>query len=158
VIGDLVEEYAIRAQAVTSAAAARWYWRQVFFSVPAVLWSGIRQGGLLTAAIAVAVYIGASFVESASFWVIVRLLGPDGRALDVLGVIVGLAAFTAGGYVATWVRPGAAPVLAALVVVSVLTLMVTVTAGPRFWYGLIFLVAGPAAALAGGSLRLARHS
>jgi hypothetical protein len=157
-IGDLIEEYAIRARSASPASAAGWYWGQVLRSAPLVLWSVVRHGGLLTIAIALAVYVGAGFVEEAAFRALIKLLGRDVAGLDVLGVIVGLATFTAGGYVATWVRPGAAPALAAIVLISVLWLMVTVTGNQSPWYGLTFLVAGPLAALAGGSLRHARHS
>jgi heme/copper-type cytochrome/quinol oxidase subunit 4 len=85
-----------------------------------------------------------------------------GRAFSVLSVIVGLATMVFGGYLAAWMRPAAATVLAAIVILVIVVSFVTMRDSAPLWYGLAFLIFGPVAALAGGTLcrvrRTGRHS
>ncbi len=69
--------------------------------------------------------------------------------------MVGLATIVLGGYVAAWIRPGAAQALAGIEMIAVVILMVTMTDSAPLWYGLTFLIIGPLAACAGGILRVA---
>lgn len=157
VLGDLIEEYAIRARSASPATVARWYWGQVSRSIPQVMWFAIRRGGLpSTLSVALAAYVAIGPVESAALAAIARLLG--GRPHTLVGVMVGLATIAVVGYVATWVRPGAAQALAAIVLIAVVLLMATMSGSAPLWYGLTFLIVGPVAALAGGTLCLARRT
>jgi hypothetical protein len=69
------------------------------------------------------------------------------------GVLVGLAAFALGGYLAAVVRPAATKVLAAMIVLVVGTFMIAGVGQAPLWYGLAFLVFGPLTAIAGGAWR-----
>lgn len=159
VVGDLIEESALRTRASTRAAAAWWYWGQVARSIPLVLWSQLRRGQWFgTLGVAIVAYIAASVLESVGTSLILELLRPDPRLATVLSVIVGLATMVLGGYVAASIRQGAAQVLAAIIFIVVTVLFVTMPASAPLWYGLTFLIAGPVAALAGGRLNLIRRT
>ena len=58
----------------------------------------------------------------------------------------------------SWIRPGAATVMAAIVMIVVAVLMMTRSGGASLWYGLAFLILGPLAALAGGPLCRGRRT
>src|SRR5262249_43603542 len=61
VMGDLAEEYALRARS-----ASLWYWGQVYRSVPSILWRSARGGHWLPAlSVAMGVYIAAGAAEFA---------------------------------------------------------------------------------------------
>jgi hypothetical protein len=120
-----------------------------------MLWSTVRRAGAVsTLAVAMGAYIAAGILEFAGTVAISKLLVPNARGVALLSVIVGLATIVLAGYVAAWIRPGAASALAAIVTVGVAVLMVTRSDTAPLWYALIFLVIGPLAALAGGALRV----
>ena len=158
VVGDLIEEYTLRARASTRATAAWWCWGQVARSIPLALLSDLRRPQWLsTLGVAIAAYVAAGALESVGVTVISRLLHPDDGLADLLGVIVGLATIVLGGYVAASIRQGAAQVLAGIVLIVVAVLMVTMPDSAPLWYALAFLIAGPVAALAGGRLNVTRR-
>jgi hypothetical protein len=155
VLGDLVEEYALRLRSASPSTVSRWYWGQVSRSIPPTLACTIRRGRWLgTIAVAGAVYLVVYTVEVAGLAAILRLLGPD-APLRVLSVIVGLTTMALGGYCAAWLRPRAAIALAAIGVIVVAILM---SGGAPLWYQFAFLVAAPLAAWAGGMLCLSRRT
>jgi len=159
VIGDLIEESAIRARRSSRASATRWYCGQVARSIPLVLWSELRRGHWFgTLSVAILAYVAASVLESVGTSVVLELLQPDPRLATVLSVIVGLATMVLGGYVAASIRRGAAHVLAGIIFIVVVVLFVAVPASAPLWYGLTFLLAGPLAALAGGRLNVIRRT
>jgi hypothetical protein len=152
VIGDLIEEYALR-QAHSSRRVSWWYWRQVCGSVLPLLSTAVgreRWPGILGAAIAA--YAIVTIVESAATLAISRLLGPDTLAQDAMSLVTGLSAMVLGGYIAAWIRRGAAATLAVIIALVVIALMVTMSESVPVWYQIGFLVVGPLAALAGGAL------
>jgi hypothetical protein len=153
VMGDLAEEYALRARS-----ASLWYWGQVYRSIPPMVWCSVRRGHWLsTLSVAMGAYIAAGAVEFAADLAISRWVAPGAPAHAVLGLIAGLATMALGGYIAAWIRPGAATALAGVVMISVAVLMVTKTGAVPLWYQLAFLIAGPLASLAGGTLFLLRR-
>ena len=154
ILGDLLEEHGIRIRTGSPSDAARWYWSQVGRSLLPVLHAGVRRGGwLVTTVVAVDAYLLAGTIEFVGTGLMARALSPAGLAFWLLSAIVGLATMMLGGYVAAWIRPAAAPVLAAIVMLVVLALFATAPGSAPLWYGLAFLVFGPVAALAGGALR-----
>lgn len=159
VVGDLIEESALRARASTRATATWWCWGQVARSIPPVLWTDLRRGHWFrTLGVAIVAYVAASVLESVGVALILELLHPDPHLAIVVSVIVGLATMVLGGYVAASIRQGAAPALAAIILVVVAVLIVTMPNSAPLWYGLTFLIAGPLAALAGGRLNVARRT
>jgi hypothetical protein len=159
IVGDLIEESALRASASTRTTTAWWCWGQVARSIPLLLWSDLRHRHWLgTLGVAIAAYVVTSLIESLAVAVISILLRPDAQLAPVLSAIVGLATMVLGGYVAASIRQGAAPALAAIILVVVAVLFATMPNSAPLWYGLTFLIAGPVAALAGGRLNLIRRA
>jgi hypothetical protein len=159
ILGDLVEEYGVRVRSIPAAEAARWYWSQVWRSILPVLRVGIGRGGwLVTVGAAIAAYLVAGAIEFVGIGMIAKWLRPVGPVFSILSVIVGLATMVLGGYVAAWIRPAAAPVLAAIVVLAVLVLFAVARDSAPLWYGFAFLVFGPVAALGGGALCRGRRA
>jgi hypothetical protein len=159
VVGDLIEEIALRARASTRASTTWWCWGQVARSIPLVLWSDLRRRHCFgTLGVAIAAYVAAGVLEWVGVAIVARLLHPDARLAIVLSVIVGLATMVLGGYVAASIRQGAAPALAGIILIVVAVLMVTMPDSAPLWYGLTFLIAGPVAALAGGRLTLIQRA
>jgi hypothetical protein len=158
VLGDLVEEHAIRTRIASGPTATMWFWKQVLGSIPSVLWMGTRRGAWLTTlGVAFGAYVVAGAIEFVGEAALARLIGPDARTLPILSAAFGLATIVVGGYVAALIRPGAATALAAIVMLVVATLLVTVPDSAPFWYGLTFLMVGPLAALAGGTVGRVRR-
>ncbi len=158
-VGDLIEESALRARASTRIATAWWCWGQIARSIPVVLWSNLRRRHWLgTLGVAVAAYVSAGVIEFVSTAAISRMFRPDARLATVLSVVIGLATMALGGYVATSIRQGAALVLAGIILIVVGVLFVTMPNSAPLWYGLTFLIAGPLAAVAGGWLNVTRRT
>jgi hypothetical protein len=157
VLGDLYEEYGIRATASVSA-ATRWYWGQVCRSVPSLVLATARRGRwLLTISIALAAYVVVGTINVAGTALVARLLDSPAATSRVSGMFVGLTAIAAGGYIAAWIRPAAAIMLGALVAIVAVVLMVSPSDTAPLWYQLTFLVCGPLAAAAGRTLRVGRR-
>jgi hypothetical protein len=153
ILGDLIEEYALRARSTAPSVVSRWYWAQVCRSIPRVVWGSVsRERWLPTLGVAIAAYIAAGALEFAGTVAISKLISPDAPVYTVISLVVGLATMVIGGYFATWIRPGAGTVMAAIVMIGVAVLMMTMSGSAPLWYGLAFLVFGPLAAFAGGTL------
>ncbi|MPZ17336.1 MAG: hypothetical protein GEV06_05415 [Luteitalea sp.] len=159
VVGDLIEESALRAGASNRATAIWWCWWQVARSIPPMLWSELRRRRSLgTLGVAMAAYVLVSVIEFLSTAAISNLFHPDAGLAHALGAIVGLATMVLGGYVAAAIRQGAALTLAGIILIVVIVLFVTMPNSAPLWYGVTFLIAGPVAALAGGWLNVTRRS
>jgi hypothetical protein len=159
VVGDLIEESALRARGRNGGTAAWWCWGQVVRSIPLMLWADLRRRRWPgTLGVAIAAYVGASVLESVGLSVASRLVRPGALLASVLSVTVGLAPMVCGGYMAASIRRGAAPALAGIILIVVVVLFLTRPHSAPRWYGLTFLIAGPVAALAGGRLNEVKRS
>jgi hypothetical protein len=159
VLGDLVEEYGVRVRAASILNATVWYWSQVGRSIPLFFQANIRRGAWLgTLGVAVSAYVAAGIVEFAGVAGLAKVLSPTGLMFSVLSVIVGLSTMALGGYFAAWIRPAAATVLAGIVFIVVVILFLTTSGSAPLWYGLTFLIFGPVAAFAGGTLCRVRRT
>jgi hypothetical protein len=156
-LGDLAEEYVLRVDTSSSHSAGRWYWMQIVRSVPVLFGHALRSAGTLrTLAVAVALYLGASVVESLALGGI-SLLALSDPTRTVVSAIVGIATIGCAGYVAARIQRPAAPVLAAITLAVVLVLMLTSGDAAPLWYQIAFLVAGPIAPIAGGVVASRHH-
>ena len=159
ILGDLIEEYHLRAQSTTPRMVSRWYWGQACRSISRLALGSVGRGRWLpTLGVAVGAYIAAGALEFAGTVVISKLLAPDASVFTVISLVVGLTTMVIGGYFATWIRPGAGTVMAGIVMIVVAVLMTTMSGSAPLWYGAAFLVVGPLAALAGGALCRGRRT
>ena len=149
VLGDLLEEFALRAS-VSSRQAARWYWSQALRSLPILLGHRARRDRWVsTAAVALAAYVIVGLLNAVGTSLVQPWLNGRGQIRYVVTAIVGLTAIAVGAHLASRVRPAAGLVLGALVMmVSLLFLVSPVDASPA-WYQLTFLFLGPWAARRG---------
>ena len=159
ILGDLIEEYELRARSTPLQMVSRWYWGQVCRSIPRMVWASVSRGRWLpTLGVAMGAYIAAGALEFAATVAISKLLTPDAPVYTVISLVVGLTTMVIGGYFATWIRPGAGTVMAGIVMIVVAVLMMTMRDSAPLWYGLAFLVAGPLAVLAGETLCRGRRT
>jgi hypothetical protein len=151
-LGDLLEERRLRLHVGSPASVARWYWMQLASSLPVLLWASLhRRSSFLTLVIAVASYLAAGGVAS----VLRAALSPMTMSTFVQTVTVllcSLTAMAAAGYVAALIRPGAAPLLAVLVLVAAFLMMANNPDSVPLWYEGSFLVLGPLAPIGGAAL------
>ena len=153
-LGDLAEEYALRAHGRSPLRASGWYWGQLARSIPQMMWIDIRRGGVVaTFAVAFAAWLVASVVESIADIALIAVFGSNDVVSALPGVLVGLGALALGGSLAALVRPAATKVFAALIVLVVAAFMIAGVGDAPLWYGIAFLVFGPLVSIAGGAWR-----
>jgi hypothetical protein len=156
VMGDLIEEHAVRSRSTAAARASQWYWGQICRSIPPLLWASVQQGGWLsTLGVALGACIVQAIVELTSKLAISSLFAPD-AGLGPLTLMVTLPTLVLVSYFAARIRPGAAIVMAALVVVAVVVQLAV--KGDQLPIGgqIAALFIGPMAAFSGGVLSLKR--
>jgi hypothetical protein len=146
VLGDLIEEYALRIESTSRFTASRWFWSQACRSLPPTVWSLLRsRDGLISISIAMGVYIFMGTLKFAADWMISKLVAPDQTTHVVLAPIVFLTTTVIGGCVAARIRRGATIFLALMVTITVAILIdVKVCSIPvPWWYQFGFLTLGP---------------
>jgi hypothetical protein len=156
ILGDLEEEYSLRARDTSPRSASRWYWGQVYRSiVPLIFVSIRRRAWLVTLGVALATYFLAGIIEFSIGTMITEAFSLNENGESYLSFAIGLVTLTLGGYCAMWVRRGTAAVMSAVVIVVVTVLMATRPESAPLWYALGFLTLGPIATMGGGILRIA---
>jgi hypothetical protein len=155
-VGDLMEEHAMRADTTSSSAALRWFLRQVCASVPPLLSARLRRAAwIATFGVALLAYIAVGVVE----WIVNRTIpSPPATGTPanmLLGLLIPFPMVALIAYVAARFRPRAPIVLGAIMLLMV-TLM-TFTSAERIptWYRIAYFLVGPAAAFIGSALRSA---
>src|ERR1700749_5082773 len=84
-LGDLAEEYALRASETSSSSASIWYLRQICGSVLPLLWSRFQQSvWVSTLGVALCAYIAVAIVELVVNWMLTNASTP----YDPLRIIV----------------------------------------------------------------------
>jgi hypothetical protein len=150
-LGDLLEESRLRLQAGSPASVARWYWMQLVWSMPVLLWASLqRHFSIFTLVTAI-----ASYFIAAGVLFLLMALSPMTTSMFLRAVIVllcGFVAMAAGGFVAALIRPGAARLLAVLVFVTTSVMTAFNTDNVSFWYDGSFVVLGSLAPIAGAAL------
>lgn len=159
IIGDLVEEYALRASASSSSAALNWYLQQVCTSAAPLLWARLRSvAWISTIGVALLAYIAVGVAETTVNWAISNRTATGAFAFKPLGLMIIFPMIVLIGYLAARFRRGAPIVLAAmmLLVVSLMTLFTS--ENMPLGYRIAYFIAGPSAAFIGGSLRSLRFA
>jgi hypothetical protein len=155
-VGDLIEEHALRAAATSPSAALGWCLQQVLASAPPLLWARLRRAvWIATVAVALLAYTAVGVVE----WIVNRAL-PSSAATGtvanmLLGLLIPFPMVALIAYVAARFSSRAPIVLGAIMLLMV-TLM-TLTSAERIptWYRIAYFVVGPTAAFIGSALRSA---
>ena len=152
VLGDLIEEYGLLAQA-NEQQASGWYWGQVVRSLPGMIRDHARGGAwLITLAVAVVAFFAAGTVEIRATRALAGYLSLDDSSFLLAGLPIGLASMLAASYVADRLRAGAATIFAVILGACILFFMVVDPDSAPLWYQITFLFLGPALAIAGGRL------
>jgi hypothetical protein len=153
-LGDLVEEYTLRAESASPLTASRWFWSQACRSVPSMVRSSLRsqmrsQDWLISMTIAMGVYVAMRMLEYAANLAISKLVAPQPTTQVVLAPIVFLAATSICGWVAARIRRGATIFLALMVMITVaVAIYLKVCTIPvPWWYEFGFLTLGPLSVL-----------
>jgi len=149
-IGDLAEEYALRARTDSSSVAAKWYLRQICAStVPVMRIRLARAVWLTTLGVALRAYLVLGAAQLAIGWALPTSYGPT---YDPLGLVISFPVIVLIGYFAERSRRRAATVLAAMMLLAVTALTLFTTEDAPLWFRVAAFVVGPVAALVGSAL------
>jgi hypothetical protein len=159
-LGDLAEEYALRADAASSPGAYQWYLRQVCASAAPLLWARLtRSAWVATAGVAVFAYLATGLVEFIVNWAMAGPVATGTAAYNPLGMFITFPMVVLIGYFAARLRRRATLVLAAMMLLSVTAMTLWGHESLPTWYRIAYFLVGPAASFIGGalnSLRVAR--
>jgi hypothetical protein len=149
-LGDLIEEYTLRAKSSSPLTASRWFWSQACCSVPSMVWSWLRSWDwLISISIAMGVYIAMGTLKLAADLAISKFVAPRPMTEVVLAPVVFLATTSISGCIAARIRPGATIFLAlmAMITVAVSIVLKVCTIPVPWWYQFGFLTLGPLSVL-----------
>jgi hypothetical protein len=153
-MGDLAEEYALRADAASPSAASQWYLRQICASVLPLLWARLSQSGWIsTAGVALSAYLAVGLVEMLVNWALAGSSAAITAAYNPLGMLVTFPMVVLIGYFAAGFRRRAAMVLAAMMLLSVTAMTLWANESMPTWYRIAYFLVGPAATGIGSALR-----
>jgi len=149
ILGDLMEEYTLRASA-SSSAAVSWLVRQVGASVPPLLWISLtRSAWLSTAGVALLAYSAVAAAELLVRWTIAISSAHPTPAYNPLSMAVTFPLVVLIGYGAATLRRRAPVVLGALMLVAVTLMTIAAKESVPAWYRAAYFVVGPAAVALG---------
>jgi hypothetical protein len=142
-LGDLMEERASRRRSDPRSSHGAWYCGQVLRSLPDLVWAAVTGPGWPTTwGAACLLYIAAAAVQFASSLALSKVM-ESGNWLMTINLILGAATFVLAGCVAAWIRPRAAPALAAMVTIVVVVLMATAEDGASPWFKFALILGSP---------------
>jgi len=149
-LGDLAEEYALRARTDSSSVAARWYLKQICASTVPVLQIRLaRAVWLATMGVALRAYLVLGAAQLMIGWAFPTSYGPT---YDPLGMVIVFPVVVLIGYFTERSRRRAAVVLAAMMLLAATALTLFTTENAPLWFRVAVFVGGPAAALVGSAL------
>jgi len=153
-IGDLVEEYALRVNAASSSAALKWYLQQICASTPPLLWVRLtRAAWLATLGVALLAYFAVGVMQLIIHWAIPSASAP---VYNPLGLVIIFPVVVLIGYFAERFRRRAAILLGAMMLLAITAMTVWATENAPLWYRAAYFFVGPAAAFIGSALRSLR--
>jgi hypothetical protein len=156
-VGDLMEEHALRASAISSAAALKWCLQQVCASALPLLWGRLRRAAwIATFGVALLAYTAVGVVE---FFVNRAMSSPSAAgpiAYALLGLIIPFPTVVLIAYFAARIRRRAPFILGAIMLLMVTVMTLTSAEIVPTWYRIAYFLVGPAAALIGGALHRQR--
>jgi hypothetical protein len=150
ILGDLIEEYALRTESTSRFTASRWLWSQACRSILCMFWTSLRSRNCLDSfSVAVGVYLSMAALKFAGGWTITKVVSLSQTTDVILAPIVFLITAAIGGCVTAKIRPGATIFLALMVTITVAILIdVKFCSIPvPWWYQFGFLTLGPLAVI-----------
>jgi hypothetical protein len=149
-VGDLMEEHALRAQTTSSFAALRWYLRQVFASIPGLVRVRATRGAWIsTFGVGLLAYVAVGIAEFS----VNRVASiPGGFAYNPKALAIMFPVVMLIGYLASRFRRGSASVLGVMMLLVVTAMMLWSTEVMPLWFRIAYFFVGPAAAFIGGRL------
>ncbi|HTB66309.1 MAG TPA: hypothetical protein VK727_08775 [Steroidobacteraceae bacterium] len=157
VLGDLLEEYALRANAASASAARRWYLRQLCASALPLLWTRLtRSAWISTLGVALCAYLTVGVVELIVNWALASSAAAGTAAYNPLGMFITFPMVVLIGYFAARFRRAAPIVLGAIMLLNVTAMTLWATESLPGWYRIAYFLVGPAALLIGRALNSAR--
>jgi hypothetical protein len=156
-LGDLVEEYALRANAASASAARKWYLRQLYASAPPLLWARLtRTAWISTLGVALCAYLAVGVVELMVNWALASSPASGTVAYNPFGMFITFPMVVLIGYFAARFRRAAPIVLGAIMLLSVTAMTLWATESMPAWYRIAYFAVGPAATLIGSALNSLR--
>ncbi|HEX3837231.1 MAG TPA: hypothetical protein VHW25_09755 [Steroidobacteraceae bacterium] len=156
-LGDLAEEFALRAGAASAAAACRWYLRQMCASATPLLWSRLtRTAWIATAGTALLAYIAVGLVEFMVHWAMAGSSLTGGDAFDPVGMIITFPMVVLIACCAARLRRAAPFVLGTIMLLNVTAMTLWANEHVPTGYAIAYFIVGPVAALLGGALNSQR--
>lgn len=153
-LGDLAEEYALRAHAASESAAFKWYLQQISASAPALLYAKLtRAPWIATAGVALLAYIAVGLVEL----IVNRVICSSAAAYNPLGLVITFPMVVLIGYFAARFRRSAAILLGAMMLLAVTVMTASTTESTPQWYRIAYFFVGPTATFIGSALRSLRQ-
>jgi len=153
-VGDLMEEYALRANVASPAAALKWYLQQICASVPPLLWARLtRAAWISTLGVALLAYIAVGVVEFAVNRAISISPASGAYTFNPLALVIMFPIVVLIGYCAERFRRRAAIVLGAMMLLVVTLMMSLTTENMPAWFRVAYFFVGPVAAILGSTLR-----
>ena len=156
-VGDLAQEYALRAHAASAAAARKWYLRQLCASAAPLLWMRLtRTAWIATLGVALCAYLAVGAVEFMVNWALAGSSATGTAAYNPLGMAITFPMVVLIGYFAAGFRRMAPRVLGALMLLSVSAMTLWGNESLPAWYTIAYFCVGPAAAFIGSALQSRR--
>jgi hypothetical protein len=156
-VGDLAEEYTLRAHAASAAAAGKWYLRQLCASAAPLLWARLaRTNWIATLGVALFAYLAVGLVEFVVNWALAGSSATGTAAYNPLGMAITFPMVVLIGYFAAGLRRSAPGVLGALMLLSVSAMTHWGHESLPTWYIIAYFCVGPAAAFIGSALQSRR--
>jgi hypothetical protein len=154
-IGDLAEEHALRSSSTGVWHLRFWYWRQIARSIPVLLAASVRRGGwTATLSTALAACLVQALIELGAKFAISDLAALDRSVVGILSWMVGFPSRIFVSYLAARIRPGAATMLTAIIVIAIVIQLFLKGHDMPFWKQVAALFLAPTAAFAGGVIIL----
>lgn len=163
-LGDLVEEQALRASDSSAPAALRWCLRQACASVmPLMASASVRSAWISTAGVALLAYAAVGVVEVSVHWAIAGASARrggvyGGTGYGLLDLLLTFPFVTLIGYCATALRPIAPVVVGAMMLAAVTLMTISSHENVPAWYHAAYFFAGPLAMLIGRVCHSRRHA
>jgi hypothetical protein len=153
-VGDLMEEHALRAQTMSSSDALWWYLKQVCASAPSLLRVRAARGAWIsTLGVALLAYVAVGVAEFSVNWAVSRAATSASFTYEPMALAIMFPVVMLIGHIASRFRRGSASVLGVMMLLVVTAMMLWSTEAMPLWFRIAYFFVGPAAAFIGGHFR-----